>query len=220
MKVIITGSTGMVGKGTLLECLESSRVDEVLVVNRTSINMTHPKLKEILLNDLHQIATVKDQLIGYDACFYCMGISALGLSEETYTHITYDITKAFVDTLYDVNPNMVFNYVSGIRTDSSEKGNTMWARVKGKTENAVLNKGFKDAYAVRLGTILPEKGIQSKTKWYNTFYMLTKPLYPLFKRSSNITTTTRFGQAMISSVLHPREKKYLYNKDLNELANA
>ena len=157
-KVIITGATGMVGKGVMLECLESSKIEEVLVINRTSLGMQHPKLIEILLQDFQNVSSLKEKLSGYDACFFCMGVSVIGLSEEDYLRITYLTTKSFVDTLYQINPNMVFNYVSGAGTDSSENGGTMWARVKGKTENMIFGKGFKDAYAFRPGAIIPEKG--------------------------------------------------------------
>lgn len=218
MKVIITGSSGMVGKGVLLECLESEAIEKVLVVNRSSIEMEHPKLEEVLLQDFLKVDSIKDQLKGYDACFYCMGVSALGLSEETYHKITYSTAKAFVDVLFDLNPNMVFNYVSGTGTDSTEKGNSMWARVKGKTENMIFEKGFKDAYAFRPGVILPEKGIRSRTKWYNLMYAITRPFFPLMRRSKNITTTTRVGKAMINTLRYPSDKKILENIDINNLA--
>lgn len=218
MKVIITGATGMVGKSALLECIEHSEVEKVLLVNRTSLGMNHPKVEELLLSDFKNIDKYKESLNGYDACFFCMGVSVLGLDESAYTNITYNITKAFADTLFDVNKNMVFNYVSGTGTDSTEKGKTMWARVKGRTENYVLNKGFKDAYMFRPGAIIPEKGIKSRTGWYNAIYVLTKPLFPLMKKSKNITTTTKLGQAMINSVLSPIKKKHLENIDINKLA--
>ena len=153
-KVIITGSTGMVGKGVLLECLESPKIEEVLIINRSTLGMEHPKLKEVLLADFSTVESIKDELESYDACFYCMGVSSVGMSEEQYTIITYDVTKAFADVLYELNPDMVFIYVSGTGTDSSEKSRIMWARVKGRTENMVLNKGFKDAYAFRPGAII------------------------------------------------------------------
>ena len=218
MKVIITGSTGMVGKGVLLECLDSDKIDRVMVVNRSPLDMSHPKLQEIMLADLSDVESIREQLKGYDACFFCMGVSVLGLSEEQYTHITYDIPKAFVDTLYELNPEMVFNYVSGTGTDGTEQGKTMWARVKGQTENYVLSKGFKDAYAIRLGTIIPEKGIKSKTGWYNAIYTIARPFFPLLKKSKHITTTSKFGLAMINTVLHPQELKHLENVHLNQLA--
>lgn len=217
-KVIITGATGMVGKGVLLECLDHESISEVLVINRSSLGMEHPKLKEILLKDFAQLETVQNQLKGYDACFFCMGVSVLGLNEESYTQITYNITKKFTDVLYALNPNMVFNYVSGAGTDSTEKGRSMWARVKGRTENYVLNKGFKDAYAFRPGGIIPERGIKSRTGWYNAFYVLTRPLFPLMKKSKSITTTTRIGQAMIYTLFHSQESKHLESKDINAMA--
>ncbi|MEM1326393.1 MAG: NAD-dependent epimerase/dehydratase family protein [Bacteroidota bacterium] len=218
MKVIITGATGMVGKGVLLECLAHETISEVLLINRRPIDKTHPKIKEILLDDFMKIDTVSDQLEGYDACFFCMGVTSVGMNEADYTKITYDITKAFADILYKLNPNMVFNYVSGTGTDSSEQGSTMWARVKGRTENMVFQKGFKDAYAFRPGVIIPENGIKSSTGWYNAIYVVTRPLFPLLKKSKNITTTTKLGQAMINSVLKPIDKKKLENADINNLA--
>lgn len=208
----------MVGKGVLLECLDSTKVEEVLVINRSSLNMQHPKLKEVLLKDFLQVATIADQLQGYDACFYCMGISALGLSEEQYTKIIYDTTVAFADVLHAANPQMVFNFVSGAGTDSNEKGRVMWARVKGKAENYILNKGFKDAYAFRPGGILPERGIKSRTSWYNTFYVVLKPFFPLMKKLKSITTTTRIGHAMINVVGQPSTLKHLEGKDINVVA--
>ncbi len=158
MKVIITGSTGMVGKSVLLECLRSNEVEQVLVVNRRSLKMAHPKLKEVLHADFLDLSVIKEELQGYDACFHCMGVSAVGMKEQEYTRLTFDLTAHWVKTLHELNPDMVFNYVSGAGTDSSERGRSMWARVKGKTENMVLRKGFKDAYAFRPGGILVEKG--------------------------------------------------------------
>lgn len=218
MNVIITGATGMVGKGVLIECLERADVDSVLVINRSHLEMEHPKLQELLLADFTQIATLKEHLAGYDACFFCMGVSSVGMSEEKFTQLTYDIAKAFVDVLYEVNPEMVFNYVSGTGTDSTEKGRVMWARVKGRTENMILNKGFKDAYAFRPGVILPEKGVKSKTALYNFFYVILKPFFPLMRNMKMVTTSEKVGKAMINSVLFPQENKFLENKDINELS--
>ena len=217
-KVIITGSTGMIGKGVLLECLDSPNIEEVLIINRSSIGIKHPKLQEVLLKDFLQIETIKDQLKGYDACFYCMGISAVGMGEEAYTKITYTTTKAFADLLFGLNPEMVFVYISGAGTNSSEKGGAMWTRVKGRTENMVLKTGFKDAYAFRPGGIISERGIKSRTSWYNAMYFITRPLFPLFKRSKNITTTTKLGQSMINTLFYPRSQKVLEAPAINELA--
>lgn len=219
MKVIITGSSGMVGKATLLECIDSKHVEEVLLINRTLIKMSHPKIKEIIHKDFSDFSIVKDDLIGYDACFHCMGVSALGLSEEQYSHYTFDMTMALAKTLHELNPNMVFNYVTGAGADSSEKGNIMWARVKGRTENGILELGFKDAYAFRPGAILPEKGVKSKTKLYNYIYIITKPFYPLMKKMKSVTLSSKVGIAMINSVLYPQEKKHLEVYDINKLAN-
>lgn len=217
-KVIITGSTGMVGKGVLLECLEHPEISAVLAINRSALQLQHPKLKELILKDFMEFGRHKEILKGYDACFYCMGVSAIGMSEAAYTAITYDVTKAFADVLYPLNPDMVFNYVSGTGTDSSEQGRSMWARVKGRTENMIFKKGFGDAYAFRPGIIIPEKGIRSKTGWYNAVYVVMRPFFPLFKRLKNSTTTTNIGKAMINSILFPQEQKYLENKDINSLA--
>ena len=218
MKVIITGATGMVGKSVLLECLDHKKVEKILVINRKPLKMKHPKVVELVVSDFNNITQYQDSLRDYDACFFCMGISSIGLNESTYTGVTYGITKAFADTLFKLNKKMVFNYVSGTNTDSSEKGNSMWARVKGKTENYILNKGFKDAYMFRPGAIVPEKGIKSNTVWYNVLYMLARPFFPLMKKSKNITTTTKLGVAMINTVLKPTDLKHLENVDINRYA--
>jgi hypothetical protein len=198
--------------------VESDKIDKITLINRVSVGIKHPRIHEVLLKDFSQIETVRNELGAFDACFHCMGVSALGMSEENYTQITYAITKKLADLMYELNPEMVLNYVSGICTDKTEKGRSMWARVKGKTENYILNKGFKDAYMIRLGAILPEKGIRSKTGWYNALYVILGPIFPLLKKSSNFITTTAFGQAMIKTMFYPQEKKYLENKDLNRLA--
>ena len=217
--VIITGSTGMVGKSVLLECIEHPSIDKILLINRSALKFDHPKVDEVLLADFSQMHTIKDQLKDYDACFHCMGISSVGKSDEEFIEITFDLTQKLADILYELNENMVFNYVSGTNTDSTEKGKTMWARVKGKTENHILNKGFKDAYMFRPGAIVPEKGIRSSTGWYNIVYVLLKPFSPLMKKNKNITTTTKFGLAMINSLISPINLKHLENIDINQLAN-
>ena len=216
--VIITGSTGMVGKGVLIECLESPFIEKVLVINRSPVQISHPKLHEILLADFTKVNAISHALSGYDACFFCMGVSSVGLNEQVYTQLTYHTAKAFADVLYAINPGMIFNYVSGTGTDSTEKGRMMWARIKGKTENAILQKGFKDAYAFRPGLIIPEKGIRSKTGWYNFFYVLMRPFFPVLKEAKNITTTTRIGHAMINTLRFPQANKILENRDINLLA--
>lgn len=208
----------MVGKSVLLECLDHKKVEKILVINRKPLKMKHPKVVELVVSDFNNITQYQDSLRDYDACFFCMGISSIGLNESTYTGVTYGITKAFADTLFKLNKKMVFNYVSGTNTDSSEKGNSMWARVKGKTENYILNKGFKDAYMFRPGAIVSEKGIKSNTVWYNVLYVLARPFFPLMKKSKNITTTTKLGVAMINTVLKPTDLKHLENVDINRYA--
>lgn len=218
MRVLITGATGMVGKGVLIECIESPEIDSVLIINRSSAGISHPKVTEIILKDFTDFTSVKNKLKGYDACFYCMGISSLGMKEDEYFRITYSMTEALAKLLYEINPGMVFDYVSGEGTDSTEKGKIMWARIKGKTENLIFNTGFKDAYAFRPGVIIPEKGVKSKTNWVNFMYALTKPIFPLMLRSKFVTSSSKMGKAMINSVLHPQGKKVLENRDINILA--
>ena len=220
MKVIITGATGMVGKGVLLECLDHKQIEQVLVIGRNSVNVNHPKLKELLLPDFSSFTEVKSTLAGYDACFYCMGVSSAGMKEEMYRHLTYDYTLALARVLFELNPKMVFNYVSGVGTDSTEKGRSMWARVKGKTENDLLKMGFKDAYMFRPGAIIPLRGITSRTKMYQFMYDYFLWLVKLVKLMApkSVVTTTHIGMAMIHSVLKGTEQKVLHPKDILELA--
>ena len=218
MKAIITGATGMIGKSILLECIDDPKVEQILVISRNPIEIKHPKIKEIIHLDFKDFTPIKKQLYGYDACFHCMGVSSLGMNEENFTELTYTISLALASTLHSINPNMVFNYVSGVGTDSSEKGKSMWARVKGKTENSILNLGFKDAYMFRPGAILPEREIKSKTKLYNILYLITRPFFPLMKRNKSVTTTTKMGRAMINSYSHPQSLKHLEGENINDLA--
>lgn len=220
MKCIIFGSTGMVGRGVLLECLDDDRVEEVLVVNRHSLHMEHPKLAEIIREDLYDLSDVRDRLSGYQACFFPLGISAIGLSESAYRKITYDLTLYVANLVLELNPEMVFTYVSGMGTDSSEHGRTMWARVKGKTENDLMKLPFKGAYMFRPGYIQPMRGIRSRTSWYNALYVIFKPLYPLMKALSpnSVTTTVNLGRAMIWCGLNGHEKKVVEVREINEYA--
>lgn len=218
MNVIITGASGMVGKGVLLECLSHKKIKSILIINRSSIGLKHSKLKEIILKDFTKIATISKDLEKYDACFFCMGTSSVGMKSKDFTSITFDITKAFVDTLYNLNPTITFNYVSGSGTDSTEKSETMWARVKGKTENYILSKGFKDAYMFRPGVIIPEKGIKPKTQWYRIVYTVLSPFFRLLKKSKTMPTTTKVGLAMIHTLFHSQSLKHLENKDIILLA--
>jgi nucleoside-diphosphate-sugar epimerase len=218
MKIIITGSTGMVGKAVLLESIDDTRITEILLINRNPIGISHPKVKEVIHKDFMDFTPIQDQLNGYDFCCHCMGVSSAGMSEEQYTELTYGISKSLASTLYSLNPNMVFNYVSGTGTDSTEKGSTMWARVKGKTENMILQMGFKDAYMFRPGVIIPERRIKSKTAFYNIFYIIAKPIFPILKKVKSITTTTKIGKAMINTYFFPQSLKHLEGKDINKRA--
>ena len=218
MRVIITGTTGMVGHAVLIEALEDEKVKEVLIINRKPLGITHPKLKEILHEDFSDFESIADELSGYDGCYYCMGVSSAGMSEEQYSHITYDFTYALAKVLHEKSPQATFIYVSGDGTDESEQGSVMWARVKGRTENMILNMGFKDAYAFRPGAILPTKGVKSKTKLYHYMYVLLTPLNPLLKMLNSVTTSERLGRAMLHLTQHPQSDKFVYNKDINTIS--
>jgi len=220
IKAIITGSTGMVGKGVLLECLDSPKVESVLVVNRKAVGIQHPKLKEIIHADFYDLNAIKKQMQGYNACYFCLGVSAFRMSEADYTKVTHDLTLHFAETVLRINPEMIFTYVTGVGTDSSEKSRTMWARVKGKTENDLLAMPFKAAYMFRPGFIQPMKGIQSATKLYNAIYVVFKPLYPLLKAiaPNAITSTVQMGQAMINVTTEGYRSKILHSREINELA--
>lgn len=219
-KVIITGATGMVGKGVLLECLDHEVISEVLVIGRNSLNIEHPKLKELIQKDFTNFYDVRDQLTGYDACYFCLGISASGLNEEQYKNITYNFTLALANTLIDINSDMTFIYVSGEGTDSTEKGRMMWARVKGKTENDLLNLGFKQAFMFRPGAIIPLRGIKSRTKsyqfMYDYFMWLVKGIKAIAPNS--VVNTTQIGLAMINAMLKGYNKNILKPKDIIILA--
>jgi len=220
INAIITGTTGMVGQGVLIECLGSNEVESVLIINRYSLGMKHEKLKEIILPDFNDLSSVEKDLSGYNACFFCAGVSSYRMTEEDYSRVTYDLTLNFAKILLKHNPEMTFNYVSGTGTDSSEKGRIMWARVKGKTENDLLALGFKKAYMFRPGYIQPMKGVKSKTKLYKALYVVFKPMYPLLKAliPKNITSSPQIGIAMINSVTKGYEKNILMNEDVNVLA--
>jgi hypothetical protein len=216
IKAIITGTTGMVGEGVLHECLNHPDVESVLVINRRSCNVRHSKLKEIIHDNFYDLTAVIDQLSGYNACYFCLGTTSLGKSKEEYSRITYDLTKTFADTLVKLNPEMTFCYVSGSGTDSSEKGKVMWARVKGKTENYILNLGFKDAYMFRPALILPTKGLKNTL----TMYKILAPLLPVVKLifSGYVCSLKQIGFAMINSVVKGYDKKVLNVRDIIKLA--
>lgn len=220
IRSIIFGASGMVGQGVLLECLANPSVEAVLVIGRTTCNKEQPKLTEIIHSDFVNYSSIQEHLKGYNACFFCLGVSAFRMKESDYSRITYDFTVEAARILVKLNPEMVFCYVSGTGTDSSEKGRTMWARVKGKTENELLRMPFKAAYMFRPGYIQPQKGIRSKTRLYQLLYNIAGPLYPLWKLlfGKYVTTTDKVGIAMIRCVLKGYEKHILENSDINILA--
>jgi len=220
MKVILIGATGMVGKGVLLECISNSAITEVLVINRKSVNIQQPKLKEIIHKDFFNLDVIKHELAGYDACFFCLGISSFRQSEEAYAHITYDLTINFAKALVKLNSDMTFIYVSGKGTDSSEKGRSMWARVKGKTENHLLRLGFKDVYAFRPAYIKPDKNTPSSTGIYQLFLSVFGVLHPVIKFifPKYTTTTTQIAKAMIYVSKKEIHKKHIESMDINLLA--
>lgn len=221
MKVIVYGATGMIGQGVLRECLLDPKVDAVLSVARRPTGQQHPKLKELVRPDLTDYAGVEDQLAGYDACFFTLGVSSAGMTEADYTKVTYDLTMAAARAIAKASPNLTFVYVSGAGTDSSEQGRSMWARVKGKTENALLAMPFKGAYMFRPGAIQALHGIKSRTPAYRAFYAIAGWwLLPLAKlvAPGSITTTEAIGKAMISVAERGAPNKLLDPKDINAAA--
>jgi uncharacterized protein YbjT (DUF2867 family) len=213
MKIIITGTTGMAGEGVLLECLNNSKATEVLSISRKPCGIQHPKLKELIVPDFTQLADFSEQIKGYDACFYCAGISSVGMSEQKYHYITYDTTIAFAEALLQANPSIVFCFISGSHTDSSAKGRVMWARVKGKTENALMAMPFKAAYNFRPGGMQTLPG-QKKAK---ALYTVVVKLIKLFSPSS-IITLSELGKAMIHVTERTGSKRVLEIKDIKALA--
>lgn len=220
MNVVIFGATGMVGKGVLLECLDDPSVSRVLVVGRSACGVEHPKLKDVLHKDFTDFSAISDRLAGLDACFFCLGVSAVGMSEADYRHVTYDFTVAAAEALRRRSPNATFIYVSGTGTDSSGKSRMMWARVKGETENALLRM-FEKAYMFRPGIIAPRRGVAAKGTATRLMYaVLGPPLIPLLNAVSpnSITATDRIGRAMLRVAREGASKKWLENADINALA--
>lgn len=218
IKVILFGSTGMIGKGVLFECLTSDFVESVLVINRQSLQISHPKLKEIIHQNLFDLSGLDKELTGYNTCFYCLGISSAGMKEREYHAITYDLTLYVASKLLELNKDLSFCYISGAGTDSTEKGKTMWARVKGKTENALLAMPFPKTYMFRPGFIQPMKGIKSKTSLYNALYTALSPFYFILKHFEGIATNTEtMGKAMIYTILRGYHKNILEIRDINQI---
>ena len=219
MNVLILGATGMVGQGVLRECLLDDGVERVVTLGRRAAGTAHPKVRELVHADLFHLAPIEQELVDLDACFYCLGATAAGKSEAEYARINYDMTLAVAGTLARVDPDMTFVYVSGMGTDSTERGRTMWARVKGRTENALLRLPFRAAYMLRPGIVLPMHGIKSRTTLYRLFYSLMTPLYPalraLFPRA--ITTTEQVGRAMLRLARSGYSKPILESADITSL---
>ncbi len=217
IKAIITGATGMVGEGVLHESLLHPEVESVLVINRRPCKVQHPKLKEVLHQDFSDFSGLEKELIGYNAGFFCMGVSSVGMSEEKYRHLTYDLTMALARTLAKLDPDMTICYVSGMGTDSSERGRTMWARIKGKTENDLMRLPFRQAYLFRPAFIQPTKGLK------NTYaiYRLLAPFFPFFKYlfPNSVLTLREIGLAMINSVNKGPATQVLEVPDIAMLAH-
>ena len=222
MRVLIFGATGMVGGGVLRECLHADDVELVQTVGRTPTMQPHPKLREIIHANLWDYTRIEPELTGFDACFFCLGVSSPGMTEADYTHLTYDLTLAAATTLVHVNPAMTFVYVSGAGTDSSETGRQMWPRVKGRTENALRRLPFKAVYLFRPGIIQPLHGIRSKTASYRVFYTLTAPLLPLLRAllPNLILTTEQVGKAMLAVARTGWPTPVLEAPDIRRAASA
>jgi uncharacterized protein YbjT (DUF2867 family) len=219
MKVILFGATGMVGQGVLRECLLDPDIASVLAVGRSPTGQQHPKLREVVHDNFLDYSAIESELAGYDACFFCLGVSSVGMDEERYRHLTYDITLAAATMLSRLNPGMVFVYVTGRGTDSSEQGPLMWARVKGKTENDLLRLPFKAAYMFRPAGIQPLHGIRSKTGWVQAIYVGAAPLLTLLNRVAPkyMTTTEQVGRAMIKVARNGYPRPVLESEDINSL---
>jgi uncharacterized protein YbjT (DUF2867 family) len=216
IKAIITGATGMVGEGVLHECLQHPLIEEVLIINRRPSGMRHPKLKEIIHADFFDITPIQKQLRGYDACFFCLGVSSVGMKEDEYYRLTYTLTLNFAKVLASVNPDMVFEYVSGASTDSTEKGRSMWARVKGKTENDLAMLPFKKVYNFRPGYMHPTRGLKNTNKYYKYITWL----YPILRAISpnSVSRLSEMGLAMINAAIYGYSTQILEVKDINALA--
>ncbi|MBK5260742.1 MAG: epimerase [Thermoanaerobaculia bacterium] len=217
MDVVLFGATGMVGQGVLRECLLDPDVARVVAVGRTRTGQNHAKLRDIVPPDLFDLSSIDRDLTGFDACFFCLGVASAGMSEEAYTHVTYDLAVGAATMLAQWNPQMTLIYVSGAGADSTERGKVMWARVRGRTENAILSLRFKGVYVLRPAGIQPLHGIRSRTRLYRFFYIVLGPLLPLLKRMLPrfMTTTEQIGRAMLRIAREGATKKILFTEDIN-----
>jgi uncharacterized protein YbjT (DUF2867 family) len=222
MKVLLFGATGMVGQGVLRECLLDPDVESVVSVGRSATGTQHPKLREIVHPDLWSYSSIGADLAGFDACFFCLGVSSAGMKEDAYARITYGITLAAAETLARLNPQMTFIYVSGAGTDSSEQGRSMWARVKGKTENALLRLPFRAAYMFRPGLIQAMHGIRSRTPSYRVLYSLFGPLVPLLRATfpNHVLSTEQIGRAMLAIARRGAPEPVLEARDIRAVLRS
>ena len=222
MRLLLFGATGMVGQGVLRECLRASDVSSVVTVGRAATGRRDSKLREIVLKDMFDYASIEADLPGFDACFFCLGVSSAGMNEADYTRLTYDLTLAAATVLARLNPEMTFVYVSGTGTDSSERGRVMWARVKGRTENALRRLPFKAVYLFRPGVIQPKHGVRSKTPWVRIGYVLLAPLVPIVRAIAPafVTDTEKVGLAMLNVVRRGWHSPILENRDISEAAES
>ncbi|MEJ0085057.1 MAG: NAD-dependent epimerase/dehydratase family protein [Pseudomonadota bacterium] len=220
MRILIFGATGMVGQGVLRECLEADDVTRVAAIGRSSTDMTHERLTEIVTPDLANLEPIRDQLAPFDACFFCLGISSLGMKEPEYTRVTFDLTLNIARLLVRENPQMVFTYVSGAGTDSTGNGKLMWARVKGRTENALIALGFKAAYMFRPGIIQPLHAVRSKTAAYRVTYDLARPLFALIRAiwPRAIVTSAEVGRGMLGVARRGFPRAILEASDIQDAA--
>ena len=215
MKVFIFGATGMVGRAALLQCLRDPDVEQVVTIGRTATAAREQKLCEIVHQDMLNYTGMEDSLSGFDACFYCLGVASSGMKEADYERVTYGFAVAAAEMLSHINPGMSFVFVSGSGTDSTEKGRVMWARVKGRTENALLRLPL-NAYMFRPGFIEPMDGIESKTSSYRAFYRVTKPLFPILRWAlpNQVLSTRDIGQAMLNVARRGYKKRVLETRDI------
>lgn len=222
MKVVIFGASGMVGLGVLRECLLDPEVSSVVTVGRSSTGMQHAKLRDVIAPDLFHLDELQQEMEGADACFYCLGVSSLGMDEAGYRKIMFDLPLSIARTMAQVNPRMSFVFVSGAGTDGTEQGRVMWARVKGKAENALMRLRFDSVYCFRPGFIQPVHGVRSKTGWYQAIYTLMSPLTPLLRRlfPGAILTTEILGQAMLAAARQRLPRQVLDPKAINALVST
>lgn len=221
MNILLFGATGMVGQAALRGCLNDPEVTLVQTVGRKSTGLRHEKLRELVHADLYHYEEIEGQLAPFDACFFCLGVSSSGMAEDEYTRITYDLTMAAAQTLSRLNPRMTFLYVSGAGTDGTEKGSVMWARVKGRTENAISRLPFEGAYALRPAAILPEDGERSSTPLYRIAYSLLRPLWPVLRSlaPNYVITTRELSRAMLYLAKYGAGQRVLESTDLRRYGN-